>query len=67
MDDPEQSDAFNSNRDYDGPAPYHFEPVRQPRENSAAVVHVPRYRQEMEAWAQNNQWRVGQSDWYVTC
>ena len=56
----------NNNRDYDGPVPYNFEPVRQPRDPAAMVRAVPRYRQEMEAWALQNEWRRGNTGWYVT-
>ena len=63
MDDQEPEDEFNRGRDFDGPIPYNFEPVRQRRE-AAATVRVPSYMQEMEVWSQNNLWRLGQSTWY---
>ena len=53
--------AFAHGRDYDGPIPYNFEPVRQPRPASGR----PSYRQEMEAWTQDNLWRTGQLLWYA--
>ena len=61
--DAEQEPEFNNNdnRKYDGPVPYNFEPVRQPRE--LAARRIPRYRQEMETWAESNHWRVGTTDW----
>ena len=63
MDDQQAEDVFNRGREYVGPVSYNFEPVRQRREEPGDV-RVPQYRQEMEAWSQNNLWRVGVNSWY---
>ena len=53
MDDQVDDHHADFGGDYDGPIPYNFEPVRQPRPVSVR----PSYQQEMEVWSQDNLWQ----------
>lgn len=60
--DPEESVNVYSYT-YDGPQPYNYEPVEQPREQREIGRRVHGQRREIELWCQDNQWRVGQVSW----